>query len=914
MTSASKPAALVLGGGIAGMQAALDIAEAGYPVYLVERLPGIGGRMAQLDKTFPTLDCASCIITPMLADVARNPNILLRTYAEIESLQGGPRAFRVTVRHKPRYVDVSKCVGCALCAQVCPVPVPDLFNENLSSQQAIHRLFAQVVPNAFSIHRSGRAPCRTACPAGQRIPGFIALIREGRYPEALRTLRLDNPFPGICGRICPHPCEQACNRGALDQPVNIRALKRFAADQAKNGAPIPVEPVPRRFEQRIAIIGAGPAGLTAAQDLVLAGYPVTVFEALPVAGGMLRVGVPEFRLPTEIVEQEVQAILDLGVELRLNNRVDDIEGLREQGYAAVLLAVGAQRGVRLPLPGHDLPGVLLNTDFLRQVRLGHFQHQDLGRALVLGGGDVAVDCARTALRFGATSVSLACLEEEATMPAHRWELEAARAEGVHIYPGRTVRQILGEDRVTGVDCERVASFSFDESGQLHVETIAGSGHVLDADTVIFAVGQRVAAELCPGAEQTAARTLAVDPATCMTSQPAVFAAGDATTGTSLAVEAIAAGHRAALGIHRYLHPEAADSTVIDPWRTLRQIDLPVIRLGREALSHHPRLRRTDPSRSYFNGGTAHSFAETEASLTEEQARSEAARCLNCGTCAECLECLAVCEASAIDHNQRAWDEELDVAAIVVATGFDLYDPRRKPELGYGKYPNVMHALEVERMLSASGPTAGAVRLQNGKTPQNVVFIQCVGSRDRQPGGNPYCSRVCCMYTAKQAHLLRDRLPDANITVFYIDIRAFGKGFEEFHERVRGERVRYRRGNVSEVVRGQDGRLLVRTEDTLLGAPVQLEADLVVLATALIPRRDTFQTAAKLAVQTGGDGFYLEADPKLDPTSSQVPGIFLAGACQGPKDILDSVAHARAAAASALVLLSKQDKPDARTDP
>jgi heterodisulfide reductase subunit A len=358
---------------------------------------------------------------------------------------------------------------------------------------------------------------------------------------------------------------------------------------------------------------------------------------------------------------------------------------------------------------------------------------------------------------------------------------------------------------------------------------------------------------------------------------------------------------------------AANGRIIAPWRTLTETALPPARPALVDLVREAEIPRQIPERRYFRADNGAAFAETEAGFTEAQALAEADRCLGCGGCAECLQCLDHCEADAIDHNQLPVDETLDVGAVVVATGFDMYDPRNKPELGYGKYPHVVHALEIERLLSASGPTDGAARLPDGTVPKDVVFIQCVGSRDLQDGGNPYCSRVCCMYTAKEAHLLRDRLPDANITVFYIDIRAFGKGFEAFHERVRTERVRYRRGAVSEVIRGSNGRLLVRAEDTLLRKPVRLEADLVVLATALVPRADSPALAGLLGLQIGDDGFFREADLKLGPNDSGVPGVFLAGACQGPKDILDSVAHARAAAGSALGVLSEKAVSHAHPD-
>jgi NADPH-dependent glutamate synthase beta subunit-like oxidoreductase len=278
------------------------------------------------------------------------------------------------------------------------VVIPDKFNEGLSPRRAAYILYPQAVPNAFAIEKLGIAPCRDACPSGQRAQGYIALIREGRYEDALRVIKEDNPFPGICGRICNHRCEDACNRGLVDEPVNIRALKRFVTDKVYANPREPREAAELLYEQKVAIIGAGPCGLTAAQDLVTIGFGVTVFEALPVAGGMLRVGVPEYRLSTEIIEREIADIVDLGIDLRLNTRIDDLDQLFEDGYDAVLIAVGAHEGIRLPIPGADLNNVLINTRFLRDVRLDN--PPEIGnRVLVLGGGNVAFDCARTAVRL-----------------------------------------------------------------------------------------------------------------------------------------------------------------------------------------------------------------------------------------------------------------------------------------------------------------------------------------------------------------------------------------------------------------------------------------------------------------------------------------------------------------------------------
>jgi len=269
---------------------------------------------------------------------------------------------------------------------------------------------------------------------------------------------------------------------------------------------------------------------------------------------------------------------------------------------------------------------------------------------------------------------------------------------------------------------------------------------------------------------------------------------------------------------------------------------------------------------------------------------------------ECKQCEPVCkDLQAIDLKQKEECVDIEVGTIVVATGFDTFDPKLKPELGYGLYPNVITGLEFERLSSASGPTTGTVAI-NGNKPKNVVFVHCVGSRDKALG-NEYCSRVCCMYTAKQAHLIKEKLPDANVTVFYIDVRAFGKGFEEFYDRVKQEGIIYRRGNVAEVYKKGDN-LIVKAEDTLMGQLVEVEADLVVLAVGLVPSTSSSEISSILKLSQSADRFFLEAHPKLRPVDTASDGIFLAGCCQGPKDIPDTVAQASGAAAKASIPLSQ----------
>ena len=341
-------AVLVYGAGIAGIQASLDLAESGFKVYLIERSAAIGGRMSQLDKTFPTGDCATCILSPKLVECGRNKNIEIITLADVESLTGEAGDFQVRIRRNPRYVDLKKCNACGDCAEVCPVSLPSEFDRGLGQRKAIFRPFPQAIPNVYGISKAGgTAPCKHACPAGVNVQGYVALIGQGRFKEAYDLVRERCPLPAVCGRICHHPCESQCNRRDVDEPVAVRDLKRFAADwvyanRDQLGEQACVQQLPSETrEERVAIIGGGPAGLTAAHDLSQAGYRVTIFEAMPFLGGMLRLGVPEYRLPRDVLDFEISQLLNDRIEVRLDCRIGrdvTLEGLRSEGYAATFIA------------------------------------------------------------------------------------------------------------------------------------------------------------------------------------------------------------------------------------------------------------------------------------------------------------------------------------------------------------------------------------------------------------------------------------------------------------------------------------------------------------------------------------------------------------------------------------------------
>jgi heterodisulfide reductase subunit A-like polyferredoxin len=904
-------AVLVVGGGIAGMQASLDLADQGFRVHLIEKESAIGGHMAQLDKTFPTNDCAMCTISPKLVDTGRHLNIDLRVDTEVLKVEGQPGDFKVTLRHKPRYIDPSKCVGCGDCADVCPVVLPDIFDEGLAERRAAFRLYPQGVPNAFAIEKLGIAPCRDACPAGQRAQGYIALISEGRYDDALRVIKEDNPFPAICGRICNHRCEEACNRGLVEEAVNIRALKRFVTDKIYASPRQPVSQIEITHDERIAIIGAGPCGLTAAQDLIKQGYAVTVFEALPVAGGMLRVGVPEYRLPTEIIEREIADIVDLGVDLRLNTPVEDLDHLFDEGFHAVLIAVGAQEGIRLPIPGADRGGVLLNTDFLRDVRSN--QPPTLGkRVLVLGGGNVAMDCARTAVRLG-SEVQMACLEPRNALPCHEYEAVAAEAEGVVIHPDRTFLRILSDEagQVTGVECAKVTHFEFDENGRLTVETEPGSEHILEADTVIFSVGQRVDLSFLSKNSDVAIspqRTVDVNPNSLATTRPGVFAAGDSLTGTTFVIDVIASGHQAALSIQRYLRGDDLEPATkpMPPVVNLTRAELQE-RVMRDEIKIRPRADIPElPTSARLDN-----FDEVEIGFTDEIAQAEAARCLACGICSECLSCQFVCERDAVEHDMVERIEEVNVGAIILAPGYQVYNAKLSSEYGMGRYPNVVTALQLERLLSASGPTGGHVkRPADGEPAKKIAFLQCVGSRDKE---HDYCSAVCCMYAAKEAVMIKEHDEEASVHIFMMDMRAFSKGYEAYYQRARRQyNIDYTRCRVSEVKEDPEThKLILRyTSDadglqslTDSGQPliIEEEFDLVVLSVGMEISDSVKQLGHQLGIELDEYGFCHTAF--FNPLETSRPGIFAAGTFREPKDIPESVIDASAASAQVASILS-----------
>ena len=894
-------AVLVQGGGIAGVQASLDLANSGFKVYLVEREAAIGGMMSHLDKTFPTGDCATCIVSPKLVECARNLNIEILTMSELMDLKGEPGHFKATVKRYPRYVDETKCNGCSECTQACPVDIPNYFDRYLGTRKAIAKHYAQATPNIFGILKNGHSPCRMACPANVNVQGYVQLIKKKEYLKAVNLIRERNPLAAICGRICTHPCEAECTRRKADDPIAIRQLKRFASDKEmellRSGQlALPPQKQPAPEAKKVAVVGAGPAGLTVANDLADQGFAVTVCEASSAAGGMLRWGIPEYRLPKKVLDHEVELIRRKGVRFVFNCRVGQtvtIEELRKD-HDAVFLSTGVPLGRAIGVEGEDKAGVLQGVDFLRQAGSSN-KPAVKSRVVVIGGGNVAVDVARTALRLGAGNVQMVCLEQHHEMPAYPEEVEATLAEGIAIRNGWGPRRILGNGSVTGIEFKRCTSV-FDADKRFSPKYAEDERISLEADQVIIAIGQQSdKAFLMHVGVETGRGSIKADPVTLETSVPGLFAGGDTVSGPLSVIQAVAAGKRAAESIARYLNGRDMRSGRFE--ETLRPVPEDLLP-ETESIERKQRSRTGEIPVS----GRTRNFQEVEGGFTEEAALAEAERCLNCGLCSECGECVATCKQNAIDHRMGERTVELEVGAVVLTPGFEEFDASRRGEFGWGRYPNVLTSVQFERMLSAAGPFEGHImRLSDRREAKKVAWIQCVGSRDSKCG-NEYCSSICCMASTKQAMVAQDHTPGLEATIFYMDIRAHGKDFDQYYERAKNTNgVRYIKSIPSRIVQ-MPGTMnpRVRFVDET-GKLREEEFDLVVLAVGLEASRSAVESASRLGIEL--NDYHFCATNRAQPLSTSRPGVFVAGSFQEPKDIPETVMQASGAASMAMELLA-----------
>jgi heterodisulfide reductase subunit A-like polyferredoxin len=887
--------ALVVGGGIGGMESALKLGDMGYRVLLVEKDSSVGGKMILLSKVFPTLDCASCISTPKMGATIHHPNITVLTYSEVDSIRGnGAGGFQAKIRQKSRFVDEAACTGCRQCEMVCNVAVPDEFNAGLVSRRAAYIPFPQAVPKKAVLERAGTSPCTAACPAGIKAHGYIALIRSGQYEKAFELICEATPLVGSLGRACYAPCEAECSRGSLEGSLSIRRLKRFIADTHYAKGRVPVE-IPPANGKKVAIVGSGPAGLTAAWHLARKGYEVTIFEAASLAGGMMRLALPPYRLPNEVVDEDVANVTDVGVKIVTDYRVEDLEALKAEGYDALLLAIGTHQATRLRVPGEDLPGVMRAADFLKAAKLGEELDVKDKRVVVIGGGNVAIDVARTALRHGASTVQVVSLESHDHMPATPQEIEEAEAEGVTFRNSCGIAWFEGDDAVRSVELMECVSV-YDDKGRFSPQYADGTIGSLPCDAAVVAAGMRPDSGAF-GLPVNASGTIQVDEGTLQTSVPHVFAAGDVVLGPSMITSAAGQGWRAAFMIDRWLQGPELDPGVFDG--ALPTVDKDVV-LARQATHSEIHTRNARENVALAPG----EFYEDEETMTEEEALHSVSRCLDCGVCSECRQCVAICPADCIDLEMKGSEIEAEVGTVVLATGFTLFPADAKPQYGYGRYKNVITGMQMDRLLAPTRPYNAVVRPGDGKIPDNIAYILCTGSRD-ETVDNPLCSKICCMYSIKQNQLIMGTLPLADVTVYYMDVRSVGKGYDEFYEQAKAMGANFVRGRISEISEKDDGNLILNYEDIENGGGLaQAEHDLVVLAVGVQPSADVRRMFPADAPSLDEYFYVGEADEDLDPGRTDLPGVFVAGAAAGAKDIPDSILHAGAAVAQAAAYLEK----------
>lgn len=593
-------------------------------------------------------------------------------------------------------IDKEKCVACGQCVENCPVNALKLGQKLCSSTPVIDNITTTITPrdeewtedkwnpdyriNREDVVDSGTSPCKTNCPAHIGIQGYIKLASQGKYLDALDLIKKENPFPAVCGRICNRKCEQACTRGDLDSPVAIDDIKKFIA-QIELNKELRVIPSKKNdySNKKIAIIGAGPAGLSCAYFLALDGYTITVFEKEKIPGGMLTLGIPSFRLEKDVVEAEIDIIKAMGVEIKTGIEVGkdiSLDDLRKEGYDAFYVAIGAQGGKNLIIPGEEGEGVYTGIDFLRQINQingnenpkpekSHGENPSdrkislIGYTVVIGGGNVAVDVARAAVRCQSRKVSMFCLETRDIMPASEEEILEAEEEGIVINPGYGPKRIIRNEKgkVTGVEFVKCLSVFNDEH---HFAPVFDEKDILvvNADNVLITVGQTIIWDRLldnSTAEFNPNKTIKVDPFTYQSGQKDVFAGGDCFTGPSFAIDAIAAGKQGAISIHRFVHP--GQSLVLG--RDRRQYK----ELNKEGviIDSYDNTPRQKPD--ILDAPNSTPFSDNRGTLTEEQVRLETSRCLGCGStivdeymCVGCGQCTTQCKFDAI-HLERRYDGE-----------------------------------------------------------------------------------------------------------------------------------------------------------------------------------------------------------------------------------------------------------------
>lgn len=623
---------------------AIDIIKKAERDGLMHQIPNTEGE----GHTHAICNCCGCSCYAMrAAGMYHNPDMVRSNYVST--------------------IDATKCVGCGECVEVCPTNAIRLGQKICTINEVKLPVRTEFPSDTewgpdkwnpdYRINRkesldTGTSPCKTECPAHISIPGYIKLASQGRYREALEMIKKENPFPAVCGRVCPALCESACSRNGLDDSVAIDDIKKFIAEQDLHQSSRYIPTIKNTYDKKIAVVGAGPSGLTCAYFLAVEGYKVTVFEKEKDLGGMLRFGIPEFRLQKDVIQAEIDILREIGVEFRTGVSVGEdvtIKQLRDQGYKAFYLAIGAQGGRRINIENGDAEGVVTGVDFLKMVSSSS-KSMKLGKTIVIGGGNVAIDVARTALRLDHEGVDLYSLESREEMPALKDEIHEALSEGVHIHNQYGPKRIIVENnKVVGIEFKKCVRL-LDENGKFNPLFDENDCITVEADHILLSVGQQIDwGTLLHGldVEMNPNRTIKVDPKTLQSSVADIFAGGDAATGPKYAIHAISHGKEAAISIHRFVN---RGQSLVYGRNNRSFVALDRDNVDFTGYDHVRRERVYTLTVENLRGD----FKDPRGVLTEEQVKKETSRCLSCGIsvvdefmCVGCGACTTRCKFEAI---------------------------------------------------------------------------------------------------------------------------------------------------------------------------------------------------------------------------------------------------------------------------
>jgi NADPH-dependent glutamate synthase beta subunit-like oxidoreductase len=660
--------ALVIGGTLEGISAAMELADAGIRTFLLEGASCLGEKRRSL-RNPPGRPVKNAVTIgdedySRFMEVLSHPNIEVLTNSRITFLGGEAGDFTARITRRPRFVREERCSGCGKCSRECLV--------TFNNRKAIDLPFPEALPQVYSVEKRGTPPCKAACPAGVSAQGYIALIREGRFEEALLLEREKNPLAAVSGRICTAPCEDGCIRREVDGPISICALKRFIADMEMKKGPVrPRTPGDRKGSSghKMAVVGSGPAGLTCAYYLAGLGHEVTIFEKSPSRGGMLVAGVPSYKLPRDVLEWEISFIEAQGVEIRTSvevGRDQAIEDLFKEGYKAVFLALGAHQVSSHPaLSGSEMTeGLIDGLTFLQEVNL-QGRREVPARVLVVGEGWYALDIARCARRMGAREVIILYPRGRDDEIGHPKDVAAAEAEKIEIRYLVSPSRLLGEGgRVMGLECLKNIQGEQDEDGRFRPEPVEGSEFIIEGDLVIAALERYPQTGWLKesGILLHEDGRIVVDPGTMATRRPGVFAGGEAVNGPGSSISAVADGRRAALAIDRYVRGRSLAEEAEEAPRLISQEE------QRTILDDYRKKRRDRvETRQLEYRQRISGFNEVSLGYNKHEAALEAARCMDCGICCECGRCVRACgDARAVDHSQRPEEMEIRAGAVILA--------------------------------------------------------------------------------------------------------------------------------------------------------------------------------------------------------------------------------------------------------